>query len=49
MSSPLYTMRALADPGPGYVTWQYGYPDYAGTHAAAPILAGTAVPAPGAG
>ncbi len=43
MASPLYTMRALANPGPGYVTWQYAYPDYAGTYAPAPILAGTAV------
>ena len=43
MASPLYTMRALANPGPGYVTWQYGYPDYAGTYAPSPILAGTAV------
>jgi hypothetical protein len=43
MASPLYTMRALANPGPGYVTWQYGYPDYAGTHAPSAILAGTAV------
>lgn len=43
MASPLYTMRALANPGPGYVTWQYGYPDYAGTYAPAAILAGTVV------
>lgn len=41
MASPLYTMRALANPGPGYVTWQYAYPDYAGVYAPAAILAGT--------
>lgn len=28
MASPLYTMRALANPGPGYVTWQTVAPDY---------------------
>jgi len=43
MASPLYTMRASANPGPGYVTWQYGYPDFLGTYAPAPILVGTAV------
>lgn len=43
MSAPTYTMRALANPGPGYVTWQYAYPDYLGTYAPSPILAGTAV------
>lgn len=43
MSSPVYTMRALANPGPGYVTWQYGYPDFLGTYAPAPIMVGTAV------
>jgi len=42
-----FTMRALADPGPGYVTWQTGEPDYAGIYAPSPILAGTAVIASG--
>ena len=39
-----YKMRALADPGPGYVTWiVIGTPDFAGVQAPSAILAGTAV------
>lgn len=40
-------MRALANPGPGYVTWTVFQPDFAGTYAGAPIQAGTAVIASG--
>lgn len=43
MSSTVYTMRALANPGPGYVTWQHGYPDFLGVYAPSPIIAGSAV------
>lgn len=43
MASPIYTMRALANPGPGYVTWQHGYPDFLGVYAPSPIIAGSAV------
>lgn len=43
----MYVMRALANPGPGYVTWTVFQPDFAGTYAGAPIQAGTAVIASG--
>lgn len=36
-------MRALTDPGPGYVYWEYIYYDYAGTYAPEAIQAGTVV------
>lgn len=39
-----YRMRALADPGPGYVHWNsVGSPDFAGSGAGDPIQAGTVV------
>ena len=39
-----YKMRALADPGPGYVTWVVdSYPDFAGDSAPSAIQVGTAV------
>ena len=39
-----FKMRALADPGPGYVTWVVAdTPDFAGTFAPAPIFVGTVV------
>lgn len=39
-----YKMRALADPGPGYLTWvATGAPDFTGTGAGGPIQAGSAV------
>lgn len=39
-----FKMRALADPGPGYLTWvAAGSPDFTGTGAGGPIQAGTAV------
>jgi hypothetical protein len=43
MNPLFFTMRALADPGPGYVVWQSDAPDFAGTDAPAPILSNTAV------
>jgi len=43
-SSFYYKMRALANPGPGYVTWVVqGLPDFAGTYATGAIQAGTVV------
>jgi hypothetical protein len=43
-AKPHYEMRALASPGPGYVTWRSDdVPDFAGTLAPAPIVYGTAV------
>lgn len=42
-SAVIYKMRALADPGPGYVTWiTVGEADFAGADAPAAIQAGTA-------
>ena len=39
-----YMMRALANPGPGYVTWRVdGAPDFAGVQAPSPIVVGSAV------
>ena len=38
-----YLMRALADPGPGYVTWTSATADYDGSEAPETIQAGTAV------
>lgn len=39
-----YKMRALADPGPGFVVWvTVGEPDFAGTNAPAAIQGGTAI------
>ena len=39
-----YKMRALADPGPGYVTWVVANtPDFAGTYAPSAIQAGTVI------
>jgi hypothetical protein len=38
-----YLMRALADPGPGYVTWTSTTADYDGYEAPETIQAGTAV------
>lgn len=43
----MYVMRALANPGPGYVSWTVFRPDYAGSYAPAPVQAGTAVIASG--
>lgn len=43
MPATTYTMRALANPGPGYVTWRTVAPDYLGLLSPAPIQAGTAV------
>lgn len=38
-----FKMRALADPGPGYVVWVVTTsPDPSGTHAPSPIQPGTA-------
>lgn len=39
-----FKMRALANPGPGYVTWDVTVaPDFAGVYAPAPIQPGTVV------
>lgn len=39
-----YKMRALANPGPGYVIWTVtGTPDFVGTYAPSAIQPGTAV------
>jgi hypothetical protein len=39
-----YKMRALDDPGPGYVTWVVStFPDFTGNQAPGPIQAGTAI------
>ena len=39
-----YKMRALANPGPGYVIWTVtGSPDFTGTYAPSAIQPGTAV------
>lgn len=38
-----YFMRALADPGPGFIYWVSSIQDYLGVDAGAAIQAGTAV------
>lgn len=39
-----YRMRAFADPGPGYEFWSVDdAPDFLGTYASGPIIAGSAV------
>jgi hypothetical protein len=46
VSTPVayYKMRALADPGPGYLVWVVQTnPDFSGTQAPGAIIAGSAV------
>jgi hypothetical protein len=44
VSTKSFKMRALASPGPGYVTWVVPTtPDFAGAHAPSPIQPGTAI------
>ena len=38
-----YFMRALADPGPGYVRWEASFEDYDGLLAGVPIQPNTVV------
>jgi len=44
-----FAMRALANPGPGYVAWTSIRPDFSGADAPAAIQAGTAVVVSGSG